>query len=463
MTVPQPDAVPRGCRSERASPTAARFAGLYASQGGAVVRAALVAPAGAVPIESVEARAGAVPTIVDLAPAAAWDEREAHDLHGLRFVGHEPLRPLLSHDAPLDDWTVPVAAGRLSGRGRPGPRGRDRVRPLSLPCGRRPHPPTRRAPLLQAPRAGAGRRRPPARRRAATPARLRGVCGREHPCLCTGVRGRPRPRADPDLRAHARSCSSSSASTTTLTTSRPSAPASASRRARTLRRAQGTRAPTQRAPDRASLPVRHGRLGASSLELTPTTVADARAELRDARRDATVAGATSSSSPRCRIGSRTSACSDPTTLNGSARRPRGTRRRRSRRRPRAQPSPVVRRTSSPAPPTGQRGRRAAARAAHARARQSLDLLDELLTGPSGRPRPRRPPRRRRARTGSSRAPRGATLCIVERDGDRLHALHLRTGSYANWPVVAHAAAGNLLPDFPLINKSFELCYACVDR
>jgi Ni,Fe-hydrogenase III large subunit len=29
--------------------------------------------------------------------------------------------------------------------------------------------------------------------------------------------------------------------------------------------------------------------------------------------------------------------------------------------------------------------------------------------------------------------------------------------------VAHAAVGNLLPDFPLINKSFELCYACVDR
>jgi Ni,Fe-hydrogenase III large subunit len=23
--------------------------------------------------------------------------------------------------------------------------------------------------------------------------------------------------------------------------------------------------------------------------------------------------------------------------------------------------------------------------------------------------------------------------------------------------------GNLLPDFPLINKSFELCYACADR
>ena len=42
-------------------------------------------------------------------------------------------------------------------------------------------------------------------------------------------------------------------------------------------------------------------------------------------------------------------------------------------------------------------------------------------------------------------------------------MRLRTGSYANWPSVAHAAADNLLPDFPLINKSFELCYACVDR
>ena len=29
--------------------------------------------------------------------------------HGLRFVGHEPLRPLLDHRAPLDAWTVPVA------------------------------------------------------------------------------------------------------------------------------------------------------------------------------------------------------------------------------------------------------------------------------------------------------------------------------------------------------------------
>ena len=33
----------------------------------------------------------------------------------------------------------------------------------------------------------------------------------------------------------------------------------------------------------------------------------------------------------------------------------------------------------------------------------------------------------------------------------------------HWPVVAFAATGNMLPDFPLVNKSFELCYACADR
>jgi Ni,Fe-hydrogenase III large subunit len=55
------------------------------------------------------------------------------------------------------------------------------------------------------------------------------------------------------------------------------------------------------------------------------------------------------------------------------------------------------------------------------------------------------------------------LAAVELTEGRVARLHLRTGSYANWPPLAHAAAGNLLPDFPLINKSFELCYACVDR
>jgi Ni,Fe-hydrogenase III large subunit len=61
------------------------------------------------------------------------------------------------------------------------------------------------------------------------------------------------------------------------------------------------------------------------------------------------------------------------------------------------------------------------------------------------------------------SPRGATICALESDGSTLARLHLHTGSYANWPVLARVVPGNLLPDFPLINKSFELCYACADR
>ncbi|MDP3972283.1 MAG: hypothetical protein Q8P61_05135, partial [Candidatus Nanopelagicales bacterium] len=60
-------------------------------------------------------------------------------------------------------------------------------------------------------------------------------------------------------------------------------------------------------------------------------------------------------------------------------------------------------------------------------------------------------------------PRGETVCCVEARDGRIHRLHLRTASYANWPLVAQAAEGNLVGEFPLINKSFELCYACVDR
>ena len=96
--------------------------------------------------------------------------------------------------------------------------------------------------------------------------------------------------------------------------------------------------------------------------------------------------------------------------------------------------------------------------------QSFELLDAAARPVrSRRPRRRAAGREREIGVGRVESPRGATSCIVERDGDRIERLRLRTGSYANWPVVAYAAADNLLPDFPLINKSFELCYACADR
>ena len=95
--------------------------------------------------------------------------------------------------------------------------------------------------------------------------------------------------------------------------------------------------------------------------------------------------------------------------------------------------------------------------------QTFKILDSLLDRPftaetaiPGGP-------TRAIGAGRVESPRGATTCIVEQHNGRIVRLRLRTGSYANWPMVAHAARDNLLPDFPLINKSFELCYACVDR
>jgi Ni,Fe-hydrogenase III large subunit len=61
-------------------------------------------------------------------------------------------------------------------------------------------------------------------------------------------------------------------------------------------------------------------------------------------------------------------------------------------------------------------------------------------------------------------PRGASwLWLMAGADGRIERLHLRSASYANWPVLASVVPGNLVPDFPLINKSFELCYACTDR
>jgi Ni,Fe-hydrogenase III large subunit/Ni,Fe-hydrogenase III component G len=42
--------------------------------------------------------------------------------------------------------------------------------------------------------------------------------------------------------------------------------------------------------------------------------------------------------------------------------------------------------------------------------------------------------------------------------------HIRSASYMNWRGVVHATMGNnIVPDGPLVNKSFNLCYACCDR
>ena len=92
-----------------------------------------------------------------------------------------------------------------------------------------------------------------------------------------------------------------------------------------------------------------------------------------------------------------------------------------------------------------------------------DLAERLPAGPV------RAPLASEAEPGAStlaaaEGPRGASwLWLMAGAGGRVERLHLRSGSFANWPVVAAAVPGNLVPDFPVINKSFELCYACTDR
>lgn len=44
-------------------------------------------------------------------------------------------------------------------------------------------------------------------------------------------------------------------------------------------------------------------------------------------------------------------------------------------------------------------------------------------------------------------------------GSRIASCHCHDPSWHNWPVLEHAVIGNIVPDFPLINKSFNLSYS----
>jgi Ni,Fe-hydrogenase III large subunit len=114
-------------------------------------------------------------------------------------------------------------------------------------------------------------------------------------------------------------------------------------------------------------------------------------------------------------------------------------------------------------PDGDVGARLRVRAVELTA--SFEMLDELLAAPLGRGSvlARSVQSSGSVGVGQVESARGATTCMVELTRGTIDRVHLRTSSYANWPALAFATAGNLVPDFPLINKSFELCYACVDR
>lgn len=56
--------------------------------------------------------------------------------------------------------------------------------------------------------------------------------------------------------------------------------------------------------------------------------------------------------------------------------------------------------------------------------------------------------------------RGAVFVALEADAQgAILRCHCHDPSWHNWPVLQHAIMGNIVPDFPLINKSFNLSYA----
>jgi len=59
--------------------------------------------------------------------------------------------------------------------------------------------------------------------------------------------------------------------------------------------------------------------------------------------------------------------------------------------------------------------------------------------------------------------RGEVFVALELDGSDngggIRRCHCHDPSWQNWPVLEHAVIGNIVPDFPLINKSFNLSYS----
>jgi Ni,Fe-hydrogenase III large subunit len=443
-----------------------RFAGLHVSADGSCVRTLLVRDAD-VRLETVNVAGGAVPSLVDLAPAAGWDEREAYDLHRVEFAGHEPLRPLVDHDLDLAHWTVPV-------------RGDDPYQVAVGPI---------HAGVIES---GHFRFRVVGERILHVDARLfykhRGLeRAAEGATLEDGIAFASRACAAcavTNAVAYAHACEDAlglvpdpelaRVRTILLELERlwshlndigavcagvgfaagNNAFAALAERGRRLNAAlTGHR-----------FLFGSVRVGGSALTLDDPAVRAARVEIDAIRADSermwrALLFNASFQDRLPEIGIVTAADVERLGAVGPAARAAGV-------------EEDVRATSSRLAYEGFQPvvpRRAAGDVQARLEQRALELLqtyallDGLLALPvepaaaeAGAP-------ERAIGVGRVESPRGATSCVVERRGDRVERLRLRTGSYANWPAVTFAAVDNLLPDFPLINKSFELCYACVDR
>ena len=452
---------------EAALATGWRFAGLHASGNGSLIRALLVDLTGATRLETLATPDRKAVSLVDLAAAADWDEREAFDCYGVTFPGHEPLRPLINHETTLAAWTVPVD-GRDPHQVAVGPihagvieSGHFRfhvVGDLILQLDARLFYKHRG---LE--RAAEGRT---LEQGAAFVARACAACAVANSvAYAHACEERARARAAPEL-ARARTILLELERTWNHLNDIAAACAGTGLAAGNAHFA----ALTERARRLNGQLTGHRflfdtiRIGGSELELGPDHVQGAREELATLRGQAELGWRSlldnvSFQDRLAEVGiltAETARGSDPSAPPSE--------------RPASPRTPAralhVSPTESSKQPSEIPPRATCAPASSSGCSSSVrhsTLLESLLEHPI-RPvaatngGPERP-----IGIGRVESPRGETSCIVERNGNHIERVRLRTGSYANWPSVTAAAAGNLLPDFPLINKSFELCYACVDR
>ena len=94
--------------------------------------------------------------------------------------------------------------------------------------------------------------------------------------------------------------------------------------------------------------------------------------------------------------------------------------------------------------------------------ESLRLIRTILdAAPAGEFRAPVPvPPAHRSGLGYVEGWRGPVLLALTSGPDgTIRRCHPHDPSWSNWPVLEHAVIGNIVPDFPLINKSFNLSYS----
>ncbi len=440
----------------------ARFGSLHATDGGEV-RALLVMPDGGGSLVTTAGRA--VESIVEDVPAACWPEREAHDQYGVDFEGHDPIRPLMNH--ALDNWRVPVtgagvhevAVGPIhagvieSGHFRFHTVG-ERIVILDLRLFYKHRG-------LEKAAQGVGLKEgiAYAQRACATCAVANSVAYAQAAESILGLSGG---RATAHARTvllemerlynHLNDLSAICAGVGFAAGSMAFA-ALKERAQRLNQRLFGHRflfGTVVVAGNQVHLSVDDGRRAA---EEVAAIVAEAGGVWREMAFNGSVQDRLRGVGVLTRHQAiRVGAVGPPARASGVVEDART-----------ASPDLLYPgfRPANPADSAGDVAARACVR--HLELRATSRLLGDLLR--EGLRPDLEPARSSRRRMGWGRveSPRGETLCLVEGRAGRVVRLHLRTGSYANWPALVECVPGNLLPEFPLINKSFELCYACVDR